>query len=234
MFNGRHSVYRRGLIFVAILALSGWRGANAGLYTMEQTLADFSYDGASISYGRESPAATDDRGNAKGNRLDVRSSMEPTAQSYGTGDGLRGVMPLNAGQGIERDLVRGRFNVFGSIPKAASRPSATLLIDALDKMDEPTKTRGGPTFLNQDDRMTGSLATNYRGYGIYFSVSGLDELTWIDEMGKAIAKGGDIIELSSEEDGAGRAESAFAIPAPGTLALLLLGGLLVLSRQNAK
>ncbi len=223
MCNGRHQGYRRCLILAAIVALTGSQGAAAGLYTMEQTLADFTFDDASIVYRRDShtPGAKADDGEDA--RAGASSSLGQTAQSYGKGDGLRGVMVLNAGQNIENDLVRGPFNVFGSFPSASSHSNVTRLTEALEKLGSTKKADSDLAFMNEKDRLSGALATKYRGYGVYFSVGGIDQLTWINEMKKAIAKGGDIIELSAESETAPLATSARAIPAPGSLALVLVG-----------
>lgn len=203
MVNGNGSEdYRRGLVLLAILAVSGWRGATAGLYTMEQTLADFYFDDASIVHGTRTRSLGAGQRRPGEETPASLAAMVPAAQTYGKGDGLRGIMPLAAGQRIDEDLVRGRFNVFGSLPSATSHPSVKLLTTTLETMARSDQSAGDETFLTQGDRMKGTLANKYRGYGIYFSVGGLDEVVWIREMAKSIAKGGDIIEAAPAADDA--------------------------------
>jgi len=166
---------------LATLLLLQVQTVSAGLFTTERTVANFRFNGTALDYD-PSP------------RL-VRAS-DPVSGSSSASDANG---PLHIDEGLDNfgNLKNVSFNLFGSVPPAASLPEIDLIKDSLKALRADNKGAGSVAFLAERDTVTGSLANQYRSAGVFVLLNGVDEVNWINGYKDAAA----IAELLNLEEG---------------------------------
>ena len=190
---GRGGALAAGL--AAALALAA--PATAGLLTTEETLADFQFAGDQVDYrpdprtllpARDSPLA-----------FTMTEPALGVAASQGLHDPLRGSLHLTMKACNYGDFEGAPFNVFGSLPPLSRMTEPALLAGSIAAL-RPDSKPSSLDFLNEHDRLTGPLASRYRGVGIFMLVYGIEDETWV----RGFADGAATMELLMVEEGAVR------------------------------
>ena len=175
--------------------------APAGLLTTRETLADFRFAGDQVDYdpdpktlipARDSPLAFIVTDPALG--LGATQSIH---------DPLRGSLHILMKDSNYGAFEGAPFNVFSSLPPLGRPPEAVLLGDSIKAL-KPDSKPSALDFLNDHDRLTGPLASRYRGAGIFMLVWGLDDESWV----RGFADGASTMELLLIEDRAVRPGAA--------------------------
>lgn len=230
MFSTRISRARRqrSAAAFAALALLGSAPLSAGLLTTDRTVANFVFKGGEVDYRPDAGRLLWSAAGAASlaSRLPDLGGESTTAL-----DPLGGALHLDAGLDNFGNLDRGDFNLFGSLPAAATLPDGALLDGAVSALREDSKT-GGVDGLQDLNPVTGPLASQYRSIGIFMLVDGVDQGVWIAGY-KDAASTQRLVSL--EDAAADGAQVAGAIPVPnaGSLALLA-AGLPLLGRRRSR
>ena len=207
---------------LAGLAAACSGGASAGMFATEVAVPDFTFEKGQIVYSLPS-AAELLRGLSAENVLG-----QSTAGGISADDPGRFSARLTADASPDASQWSGSNGVmvFGSIPAAEDTSTVDLMKGILDSM----QIDGGDdslSFLVSGRSATGVLANEFRSFGLYSVVLGLDPVDWLAQHSSA----GSLSNLTlSQLDSEAAAEAAgrnSAIPLPST-PLLILAGLLSL------
>jgi hypothetical protein len=219
MRNRRAGGAKLTAFLVGGLALFAVDSASAGLLLAEDALGDFRFDGSRVNY---SPSFSDLRVvRASGVRLGVGShggaeSMEPL---YFSGD-IPGSGASELTFDVERSVAKG------------DRESPPELLKGAQHILGGGNGSGQFDILVKGGRISGELAGQFGGRGVYVSVAGLESSDWLDIYRRLSnpVKAQSEAERSATTGAAGPS----AAPVPATWALLLAVGLpLVLLKSRS-
>lgn len=189
---------RCGPLAAALAAASVVCGpAAAGLLTTEETLADFQFEGDRVDYAPDPKTLLPS--------LDgplAFTMTEPAlgvAVTQGLHDPLRGSLHVLMKDSNYGDFAGAPFNVFGSLPPLNRVPEPKLLAGSITAL-RPDSKPSSLDFLSDHERLTGPLASRYRGVGIFMLVYGVDDETWV----RGFADGAATMDLLMVEEGAVR------------------------------
>jgi hypothetical protein len=215
--------HRRSLACaLAVLAAACAGEAFAGMFATEAAVGDFTFERGQVVYTLPSVAELQ-RG------LASDSVLGPSAVGGSSSTDLARFNPrLRVGPSPDDSQRPGAGGVmtFGSIPPAEDSDTLELMKGVLDSM----QIDGGDdslAFLVPDSSATGALANEFRSFGLYSVVSGLDVVDWLGQHSSA-GSVSDLTFSQLEREAAGQgAGGTSAIPSPAT-PLLMLAGLLSL------
>lgn len=213
---------RLALSFAAGMTLFGMQSTSAGLLLTIEALTNFQFDGAQVVYD---PGLGNLKIKSQGD-FRISTKLGGTNSNSGEDTLYLGSNPIDS-SGNDGWMV----SVLSELNSASEASTSTLLKGSLDSMRVDGRVGGAFDFLVKEGTVSGDLASQFGGAGVYARVAGLDDTQWM-----AISKS--LNQLREDRRNArlilAQSGSGPAIPVPGTILLLVFGAVPLLTSRRRR